>query len=116
MKAGVVPLRKEILEKGKKIPSSSFGGGRTSFDPKVQAKLCEEIALDLGFDLEKGRLDVSFVGLVFVFFFLRERERKGRGRGSRKKREREKRLTFFSLALARSLNSTPSILFFLSKF
>ena len=116
VKAGVVPLRKEILEKGKKIPSSSFGGGRTSFDPKVQAKLCEEIALDLGFDLEKGRLDVSFVGLVFVFFFLRERERKGRGRGSRKKREREKRLTFFSLALARSLNSTPSILFFLSKF
>ena len=60
VKAGVVPLRKEILEKGKKIPSSpSFGRGRTTFDPKVQAKLCEEIALDLGFDLEKGRLDVS---------------------------------------------------------
>ena len=60
VKAGVIPLRREILEKGKKISSTpSFGGGRTSFDPEVQARLCREVALDLGFDLDKGRLDVS---------------------------------------------------------
>lgn len=76
VKAGVVPLRKEIIEKGKKIPSSpSFGGGgKTEFDPKVQAKLCEEIALDLGFDLEKGRLDVSI--FFSLFFFLARGRRK----------------------------------------
>jgi len=76
VKAGVVPLRKEIIERGKKIPSSpSFGGGgKTEFDPKIQAKLCEEIALDLGFDLEKGRLDVS--SFFSFFFWPGERERR----------------------------------------
>ena len=59
VKAGVVPLRKEILEKGKKISSAAFRfGGLTDFDPEIQAKLCEKIALDMGFDLQKGRLDV----------------------------------------------------------
>jgi carboxypeptidase Taq len=32
--------------------------GKT-FDVENQAKLCREIALDLGFDIQKGRLDVS---------------------------------------------------------
>eukprot|EP00808_Paulinella_micropora_P015063 g23630.t1 len=57
LKAGLVPLLQELDQKGKAPDSSWLKEG--SFDVDVQAKLCKEIALNLGFDLDKGRLDVS---------------------------------------------------------
>ena len=69
VKAGVVPLRAAVLETKKKKKKKEksgvdgdkklWAGGRTEFDPKIQEKLCQEIALDLGFSTEKGRLDTS---------------------------------------------------------
>jgi len=59
-----VPLRREVLAKKKASGRSienppQWAGGRTTFDVDAQAKLCDEVAVDLGFDLNKGRLDVS---------------------------------------------------------
>ncbi len=51
-----MPLLKEIREKGTPPDASVLSG---KFDKKEQAALAEEIAKDLGFDLTKGRLDVS---------------------------------------------------------
>jgi carboxypeptidase Taq len=55
-RAGLVPLISELKLRGTP-PSSSLLKGE--YDVDVQAKLCRQIALDLGFDTEKGRLDVS---------------------------------------------------------
>jgi len=51
-----VPLIKEIKAKGTPPDSSLLQG---TFDTKAQAALCNAIAVDLGFSLEQGRLDVS---------------------------------------------------------
>ena len=51
-----MPLIKDIKQKGTKPDSSVLAG---SFDTKAQAALCNAIAVDLGFSLEQGRLDVS---------------------------------------------------------
>ena len=53
---GLVPLIKEIKTKGT-APDASWLNGK--YDLDQQALLCRQIALDLGFSLEKGRLDVS---------------------------------------------------------
>lgn len=53
---GVVPLLKSIKEKGT-CPESDWLIG--DWDLGKQAELCRSIALDLGFSLEHGRLDVS---------------------------------------------------------
>ena len=51
-----MPLLKEIKAKGTSPDSSLLQG---SFDTKAQSALCNAIAVDLGFSLEQGRLDVS---------------------------------------------------------
>lgn len=51
-----MPLIKEIKAKGTPPDSSLLQG---TFDTKAQAALCNAIAVDLGFSLEQGRLDVS---------------------------------------------------------
>ena len=56
VKEGLVPLLKQIREKGTPPDTALLQG---TFDAKVQAELCSSIAKELGFDLEKGRLDVS---------------------------------------------------------
>ncbi|KAK9815482.1 hypothetical protein WJX72_004432 [[Myrmecia] bisecta] len=56
VREGLVPLLKEIKGRGK-APDASFLSG--SFDTGRQAKLCETIAKEIGFDLTRGRLDVS---------------------------------------------------------
>lgn len=56
VRAGLVPLIADIKSRGT-APDASWLEG--SYDVAQQAKMCEEIALDLGFDKEKGRLDVS---------------------------------------------------------
>ena len=56
VRKGLIPLIQEIKQKGTKPDSSVLAG---SFDTKAQAALCNAIAVDLGFDLEQGRLDVS---------------------------------------------------------
>ena len=56
VREGVVPLIKDIREKGTPPDADWLKG---TYDTKKQAELCESIALDLGFDLKKGRLDVS---------------------------------------------------------
>lgn len=53
---GLVPLIQEIKAKGTPPDSSILQG---SFDTKAQSALCNAIAVDLGFSLEQGRLDVS---------------------------------------------------------
>eukprot|EP00931_Biecheleriopsis_adriatica_P059037 TRINITY_DN35261_c0_g1_i1.p1 TRINITY_DN35261_c0_g1~~TRINITY_DN35261_c0_g1_i1.p1 ORF type:complete len:596 (+),score=151.57 TRINITY_DN35261_c0_g1_i1:124-1788(+) len=53
---GLVPLLKDIRERGKKPDDAWLQG---DFDTAKQAALCKEVAVDLGFNLEKGRLDVS---------------------------------------------------------
>ena len=57
LREGLVPLIKDIREKGT-APDGAFLKGK-SFDVDKQAKMCESIALDLGFSLDTGRLDVS---------------------------------------------------------
>lgn len=56
VKEGLVPLLKDLLENGQ-APDSAWMKGE--FDTGKQAALCKDIACALGFDLEKGRLDVS---------------------------------------------------------
>lgn len=56
VRAGLVPLIAQIMSSGN-APDASWLSG--DFDTDVQAKFCEEIALDLGFNKEMGRLDVS---------------------------------------------------------
>lgn len=56
VRKGLVPLIQEIKQKGTKPDSSLLAG---SFDTTAQAALCNAIAVDLGFSLEQGRLDVS---------------------------------------------------------
>ena len=51
-----MPLLKQIREKGTPPDTSMLQG---TFDTKSQADLCNSIAKELGFDLDKGRLDVS---------------------------------------------------------
>ncbi|KAL4523019.1 hypothetical protein Ndes2526B_g07832 [Nannochloris sp. 'desiccata'] len=56
VKAGLIPFLAELKAKGT-APDASWLKGEYNTD--AQAQLCREIAVDLGFDLEKGRLDVS---------------------------------------------------------
>ena len=51
-----MPLIQEIKAKGTPPDRSLLQG---TFDTKAQAALCNAIAVDLGFSLEQGRLDVS---------------------------------------------------------
>jgi hypothetical protein len=53
---GLLPLIKAIREKGTPPDTSVLHG---TFDTDAQAELCNAIARELGFDLERGRLDVS---------------------------------------------------------
>lgn len=55
VKSGLVPLIAEL--KNGKPPKRDMLDGK--YDLDSQARLCKSIALDLGFDVEKGRLDVS---------------------------------------------------------
>ena len=59
MKASLVPLLARLREQGKAPDASWLTDGTKKFDVEKQSALCREIALALGFDLEKGRLDVS---------------------------------------------------------
>lgn len=56
VRAGLVPLIAQLKEKG--TPPNAAWLSR-DYDLDIQAKVCRQIALDLGFDIEKGRLDVS---------------------------------------------------------
>ena len=56
VREGLVPLIQEIKSKGTPPDSSVLEG---NFDTKAQSALCNAIAVDLGFSLEQGRLDVS---------------------------------------------------------
>merc|ERR1712048_1092557 len=56
VKEGLVPLLKDIREKGTQPDDSWLKG---DFDTGKQAELCKDVAVALGFDLNKGRLDVS---------------------------------------------------------
>lgn len=56
VKAGLVPLLAEVRGRGTPPDAAWLTG---EFDTDAQAALCREVALDLGFDLVKGRLDVS---------------------------------------------------------
>ena len=56
VKAGIIPLLAQIKQKAGFISDESIKG---SYDIKTQAELCRSVALDIGFDLDTGRLDVS---------------------------------------------------------
>ena len=56
VKEGLVPLLQDIRERGTPPDTSVLQG---TFDAQTQADLCNRIAKELGFDLSKGRLDVS---------------------------------------------------------
>jgi carboxypeptidase Taq len=56
VKAELIPFLSEIRNKGTQPDNSWLEG---DFDVDTQARLCQEIAVDIGFDLDKGRLDVS---------------------------------------------------------
>jgi carboxypeptidase Taq len=56
VRAGLVPFIHAVKTFG--VPPADIFAGKT-FDVENQAKLCRDIALDLGFDIQKGRLDVS---------------------------------------------------------
>ena len=56
VKAGLIPFLADLKARGA-APAASWLKG--DYDTAVQAELCQEIAVALGFDLEKGRLDVS---------------------------------------------------------
>lgn len=58
LKAGLIPLLRAVREKGTPPDTAPLTQG-APFDTAAQAKLCEEIAVALGFDLNAGRLDVS---------------------------------------------------------
>ena len=51
-----MPLLQDIRERGTPPDTSVLQG---TFDARTQADLCNRIAKELGFDLSKGRLDVS---------------------------------------------------------
>jgi len=53
---GLVPLLKKIRDQGVKPDTSWLQG---DFDTAKQAELCNNVSVALGFNLEKGRLDVS---------------------------------------------------------
>ena len=53
----MIPLIQTIRSNG--IPPDDTLLKNKSFDVETQAALCRRIALDLGFDITKGRLDVS---------------------------------------------------------
>jgi carboxypeptidase Taq len=55
---GLIPLINDMKTKGTK-PDGTWLTGENAYDVDKQAKLCKEIALDIGFDITKGRLDVS---------------------------------------------------------
>lgn len=57
VRSGLVPLIQKIKSHGVP-PDDSILKGK-SFDVEKQAALCRQIALDLGFDIAQGRLDVS---------------------------------------------------------
>ena len=57
VREGLVPLITNIKNEGTP-PDNSLLKGK-SFDVKKQAELCHSIALDMGFDIKKGRLDTS---------------------------------------------------------
>ena len=58
VKAELVPLLAELrAASGAAAPDASWLSG--TYDLDAQAALCRELAVALGFDLEKGRLDVS---------------------------------------------------------
>jgi Zn-dependent M32 family carboxypeptidase len=70
VKEGLVPLLKKIRGHGTPPDTSVLQG---TFDSKSQADLCNSIAKELGFDLNKGRLDVSvhpFTGGGWSVLFL----------------------------------------------
>eukprot|EP00798_Chlamydomonas_sp_ICE-L_P004774 gene4774-34532_t len=52
----LVPLIQDITHRGT-APDNSWL--KTEFNEDTQAKLCKEVSVDLGFQLSKGRLDVS---------------------------------------------------------
>ena len=56
VKAGLVPLIADIKKHGTPPKRDILDG---KYDVDAQAQLCKSIALDLGFNIEKGRLDVS---------------------------------------------------------
>ena len=53
---GLVPLIAELQSKGTPPDATWL---KNTYDVTKQASLCREIALDIGFDINKGRLDVS---------------------------------------------------------
>ncbi|KAF5829548.1 putative carboxypeptidase [Dunaliella salina] len=57
VREGLVPLIQAIKAKGAASIDDSIVKGE--FDVDKQAALCKQVALDIGFSLEKGRLDVS---------------------------------------------------------
>jgi carboxypeptidase Taq len=57
VKAELVPLLAELRAAGAAAPDASWLAGAYALD--AQAALCRELAVALGFDLDKGRLDVS---------------------------------------------------------
>lgn len=56
LRDGLVPLLADVKARGKPPDDSWLRG---DFDVDKQAALCREIALQIGFDIERGRLDVS---------------------------------------------------------
>ena len=59
VKASLVPLLARIRENGTTPNATWITDGTKTYDLGKQADLCREIAIALGFDLQKGRLDVS---------------------------------------------------------
>lgn len=65
LKRGLIPILDEI--KARRAARDAAAGGpvddgaplRVAIDVGAQARLCRAVAIDLGFDLEAGRLDVS---------------------------------------------------------
>lgn len=55
LKAGIIPLIQEL--KGGTAPDASWLRG--DWDVKKQSELCDTIAKEMGFNTERGRLDVS---------------------------------------------------------
>jgi carboxypeptidase Taq len=56
VREGLVPLIAALRTEGSPPDDSWLKG---TFSTEKQAELCREVALDLGFDLSNGRLDVS---------------------------------------------------------
>lgn len=56
VRSGLVPLIARVRGEGTPPDAAWLQG---SYDVEAQAALCKAVALDLGFSLERGRLDVS---------------------------------------------------------